>query len=298
MTATLVRIAAAQYPISYFNATHDYSNKLSHWVEEAVQQGAQLLLFPEYASLELCSLLPKALHNDLAGQLQAIQAYLPLLQQTHQQLAQRYQVTLVAGSFPEKTLIQNQTLFVNRSYVIHPDGRLDFQDKQIMTRFENEEWLIAPGTEIKVIDTAVGRVGISICYDSEFPLIARQQMEMGADFLLVPSVTETLHGYHRVRIGSQARAMENQCYVVHAPLVGDALWSPAVDISRGCAGVYTPVDQGFPEDGILIKGQLDQPGWIYADLDLAKTRAIRTQGNVLNYRDWSYQQARLQVNPA
>ena len=294
MTAiSLVRIAAAQYPISYFHTTQDYQAKIQRWVEEAVQNKAQLLLFPEYASLELGSLLTPALQSDLAGQLEAIQAYLPLLIATHQTLAQQHQITIVAGSFPEKTVVNGQVIHVNRSYVFHPDGRFDFQDKQIMTRFENEEWFIASGTEIKVIDTAVGKVGISICYDSEFPLIARQQIEKGADFILVPSVTESLHGYHRVRIGSQARALENQCYVVHAPLVGEALWSPAVDISRGCAGVYTPVDQGFPEDGILIKGQLDQAAWIYADLDLAKTHAIRTQGTVLNHRDWAYQQQRL-----
>ena len=117
-------------------------------------------------------------------------------------------------------------------------------------------------------------------------MIARRQMEMGADFLVVPSVTETLSGYHRVRIGAQARALENQCYAVHAPLIGEADWSLAVDINTGCAGIYTPVDQGFPADGILAQGQLNEPCWVCAELDLEKARMLRQQGQVLNFRDW------------
>ncbi|MEZ5450902.1 MAG: carbon-nitrogen hydrolase family protein, partial [Thiolinea sp.] len=260
---------------------------------EAAAQDAQLLVFPEYAAMELCSLLPQALHSDLARQLQEMQALLPLYLDSYRQLAQEYGLTVVAGSFPEQVQLDGGTRFVNRAYLVHADGRLDFQDKQIMTRFECEEWSIEPGTGIKVLDSAVGRLGICICYDSEFPLLARQQIENGADLILVPSVTETLSGYHRVRIGSQARALENQCYVVHAPLVGEAGWSPAVDVNNGCAGVYTPVDHGFPSDGILLQGTLNQPGWIFADLDLEQTRQIRSTGHVLNHRDWERQQERL-----
>jgi predicted amidohydrolase len=283
------RVAVAQYAVSYLNDFTGFTEKLQRWVNEAVTNGAQLLLFPEYAALELCSLMDKPLQSDIHGQLDAIQEYLPMFLEVHQQLAQQYQVTIVAGSFPEKITQAGAEIFVNRSYVFHPDGRSDFQDKHIMTRFETESWDIHPGTSIKVIDTAIGKIGISICYDSEFPLIAHRQIEMGADLILVPSVTETLAGYHRVRTGSQARAMENQCYVLHAPLVGEAAWSPAIDISIGCAGVYTPMDEGFPADGILAQGEMNQSAWVYATLDFAKMRALRTSGNVLNHRDWDAQ---------
>ena len=291
----LIRVAAAQYPISYFKYLDEFTTKAQAWVQEAVTQQAQLLLFPEYASLELCSLLAKHLQTDLEQQLHAMQDFLSLYLETYCSLAKQYQITIVLGSFPEKIKLNEQVCFVNRSYVAHPDGRLDFQDKQIMTRFESEDWLIRSGTEIKVLETAVGRLGISICYDSEFPLIARKQSELGADIILVPSVTETMHGYFRVKIGSQARALENQCYVVHAPLVGEAMWAPALEQCYGRAGIYTPVDQDFPSDGILAQGELNVPMWVYADLDLAKTRAVRTHGNVLNYRDWDYQQQRIAV---
>ena len=134
-----------------------------------------------------------------------------------------------------------------------------------------------------------------ICYDSEFPLLARAAVEAGADVLLVPSCTETMHGYWRVRIGSQARALEGQCYAVHCPIVGDADWSPAMEHNRGAAGIYGPPDrhagQGFamPEDGVLAIGVESAAQWVFADLDLAQIAALRADGGVLNARDWAEQ---------
>ena len=158
-----------------------------------------------------------------------------------------------------------------------------------MTRFENEQWLIHPGQQIKVLDTDVGRIGINICYDSEFPMIAYQQVKAGADLILAPSCTDTQAGFHRVRIGCQARALENQCYVVQSPTFGEARWSEAVDVNTGRASIYTPVDYGFPDNGILIEGVADKPGWVCADLDLTEIARVRQEGQVFNYRDWPLQ---------
>jgi predicted amidohydrolase len=170
------------------------------------------------------------------------------------------------------------------------NGLVGFQDKLIMTRFENEQWLIHGTDEIKVIDTSLGRLAINICYDSEFPLIANSQVVAGADLILVPSCTDTKAGFHRVRIGCQARALENQCYVVQSPTFGVAEWSEAVDVNTGRASVYTPVDYGFPDNGILVEGSKDVAEWVYADIDLAEIARVREEGQVFNYRDWPRQQ--------
>ena len=120
-------------------------------------------------------------------------------------------------------------------------------------------------------------------------MIAHQQVAAGADLLLVPSCTDTQAGFHRVRIGCRARALENQCYVVQSPTVGHAPWSEAVDINTGRASVYTPVDYGFPDDGILAEGDNNDVGWVYATVDLTEIARIRDQGQVFNYRDWPKQ---------
>jgi predicted amidohydrolase len=88
-------------------------------------------------------------------------------------------------------------------------------------------------------------------------MLARKQVEAGANLILVPSCTHTLAGYHRVKIGCQARALENQCYVVQSPIVGIASWSEAVDVSIVAAAIYTPVDREFPDNGILAIGELN-----------------------------------------
>ncbi len=286
MSAPCFRLATAQYNIDRLESFDQYRLKISRWVEDAVAEGARLLLFPEYFSMELVSLFPVAVQKSLPEQLAAIQSLLPDFMMLYMDLAEAHGVYLVAGSFPVR--LADKT-YQNRSFLFYPDGHSDFQDKLQMTRFENEQWAMTAGHEIKTFDTEWGRVAINICYDSEFPLIARKQVEAGADLILVPSCTDTLAGYHRVRIGCQARALENQCYVVQSPTVGLAPWSEAVDVNVGAAAVYTPVDYGFPDNGILAIGELNQSAWVYANIDLAAIAHIRQTGQVFNYRDWAGQ---------
>jgi predicted amidohydrolase len=174
----------------------------------------------------------------------------------------------------------------NRAPLIAPDGRLAFQDKQAMTRFESERWGVSSGAPPSVFETPWGRIGISICYDVEFPLHVRAQVEAGAWLILAPSCTDTLHGFNRVRLTAAARAVENQCFVAVTPTVGEAPWSAALDVNRGQAAVFGPVDRGFPEDGVIAEGALDDPRWLFVDLDPARIEAVRQDGAVRNHRNW------------
>lgn len=284
--SSLVTVAAAQYPVEFLGRWEKFEQKITTLVREAVEENAQLLLFPEYGCLELASLFSPTIYKSLSGQLEALQSLLPGYRTLHSHLAQHFGVTIVAASFP--VMLPNGS-YRNRAYVCTPDGAIDFQDKLIMTRFENELWEISPGDTVKVISTPHGLVGISICYDSEFPLIARRQVEMGAKLILAPSCTDTVAGFNRVRIGCQARALENQCYVVMSPLVGAVDWSEAIDINVGAASFFTPVDYGFPSDGILAQGEMNQAQWLIAELDLARIDEVRQQGQVINHRDWDRQ---------
>ena len=276
------RIAAAQYPIEFLGDWAHFEAKVARWVDEAVHNGAKLLLFPEYFSMELASLFPAEIHSSLPAQLPALQTALPQFLELFADRAWQNGVYICAGSFP----VRARDGYRNRSYLFFPDGHHEHQEKLQMTRFESEQWLIGAGDEVRVFDTELGRLAIDVCYDGEFPLIARRQVEMGADLILVPSCTDTLAGYWRVRIGSQARALENQCYVVQASTVGQAPWSPAVDVNFGAAATYTPVDRGFPDDGVLAVGTLNAAQWVYGDVDLAAIAEVRRNGQVFNYRDW------------
>jgi predicted amidohydrolase len=281
-----VKIASAQYDISFLETWANYQRKSERWVREAAEQGAKILLFPEYNTMELASLFSEAIYLSLNDQLAALQTVHEAFLNLFQGLAQQYQCVIQAGSFP---VLISEGIYHNRAYLFMPNGETGFQDKMMMTRFENEHWLISAGDELKTFDTKFGRIAINICYDSEFPLLARKQVEMGANLILVPSCTDTVAGFNRVKIGCQARALENQCYVVQSALVGDAQWSPAVDVNVGAAGIYTPENYGFPDNGILASGEFNKPQWVFAEIDLQNCEKVRAEGQVFNYRDWSRQ---------
>jgi predicted amidohydrolase len=246
-----------------------------------------LLVFPEYGAMSVAALFEPAVQADLHGQLQALQERREDWLALHRQLAAVHRVAIVAGSFPWQL---EDGSFRNRAWFCADDGDCEYQDKRVMTRFEREVWGVsgvdrAP-VPLKVFDTALGRIGINLCYDAEFPLHARAQTEAGTELILVPSCTDAAAGWHRVRVAAAARALENQCYVAVSPLVGEAPWSPAVDVNVGAAGVYGPPDRGFPEDGVIAQGPVNEPGWVYAQIDLAKVALVRSNGQVLNRRDW------------
>mgnify|MGYP001256777162 FL=1 len=283
----LLKVAAAQYPIGFLERWGDFRDKVTQWVEDAVREGARLLVFPEYFSIEITSTFGEEIYRSLPLQLERLQRTLADFLALFRELAQTHHVYICAGSYP----VAEDGRYYNRAYFFWPNGHCDFQEKLQMTRFENEQWHVSGGRGLKVFATEFGRLAINVCYDSEFPLFARHQVEEGADLILVPSCTDTLAGFHRVKIGCQARALENQCYVVQSPTVGDCAWSEAVDTNVGLAAVYTPVDRGFPANGVLAAGKLNQPQWVYAELDLGLIARVRNEGQVFNHRDWAGQYA-------
>jgi predicted amidohydrolase len=279
---TFVKIAAAQYPIERLADWAGYEAKLNRWIGEAAANGADLLVFPEYGAMELASLDP-ATEGDLAASLEAVSALLPRVDALHAELAHRHKVHILAASAPRRDPDGKAR---NAARLFAPSGMIATQDKLVMTRFEREHWDISPGIALRLFDTALGKIGVVTCYDAEFPLLARALVEAGAEVLLVPSCTDTLHGYWRVRIGAQARALEGQCFTVQSPTVGVAEWSPAVDVNRGAAGVFGPPDRGMPEDGVIALGTVDAAQWVFAEIDTARVAELRADGAVLNARDW------------
>jgi len=284
-----VTIAAAAYPLDWFASFSDYEEKLTRWVAEAAAQGAQLLVFPEYGAMELASLGGRAVAADLEGALSEVARHRPPADALHVRLAREHGVYILGGSGPVFT--GNRP--VNRATFYGPTGVIGHQDKQIMTRFERDDWDVVPGEGLTLFDTPLGKIGVVICYDSEFPLLARRLSEAGAEILLAPSCTETWAGFTRVRVGAMARALENQCVSVHAPLVGKAEWCAGCEENTGRASVYGPPDRGWPADGILAEGGIDAPGWTYATVSRAQIAGTRADGAVLNHQHWSEQAERL-----
>lgn len=275
-----MKIATAAYPLDWFDSFSEYEVKLTSWVEKA--EGADLLVFPEYGAMELASLGGAEVAGDLEASLHEVTRHAGAVGDLHQKLAARYACHILATSGP----VFAGDRPVNRAVLYGPEGRIGHQDKQIMTRFEREDWNVTGAAGLRVFDTELGRIGILICYDSEFPLLGRVLAEAQVELILVPSCTDTIAGFNRVRIGAMARALESQCVVVQAPTVGSCDWMPAVDENRGRAAIYGPPDGFWPETGIIAEGEMDRPGWVTAEIDLSRVRQSRKDGAVLPYAHW------------
>jgi len=280
-----MKLAAAAYPLTEFAHFDDYATHLAAWVADAASKGADLLTFPEYGAMELASLGGRAVAADLEAALHEVARWKPAVDAAHIGLAAQHGVHILGASGP----VFSGTRPVNRATLYGPSGIIGHQDKQIMTRFERETWDVVAGQGLTTFDTDLGRIGVVICYDSEFPLLSRALVEQGAEILLAPSCTDSLAGFTRVRVGSMARALENQCVVVHAPTVGLCDFCPAVDENIGAASIYGPPDRGFPPTGILAEGGMDSPGWTIADVSLEAIREVRRDGGVLNHAHWPEQ---------
>ncbi len=286
-----MKIATAAYPLDPVTDWQAYADKLRAWVADAAGQGANLLLFPEYGAMELAMLDGPEAAGDLERALYAVARWLPRADALHSDLAAEFGVHICAASAPVFDDAWGVRP-VNRARLFTPQGGCGVQDKQIMTRFEREDWDVVPGGPLTLFDTVLGKIGILTCYDAEFPLLGRALSD--ADVILVPSATEALAGYWRVRIGAMARALENQCVVAMASNVGDAAWCPAVDENTGMGGVFGPPDRGFPATGVMAESALNVPGWTYAEVDLRAVAAVRADGGVLNRCHWDEQAARVE----
>ncbi|MGB5863613.1 MAG: carbon-nitrogen hydrolase family protein [Sulfitobacter sp.] len=281
-----MRVATAAYPLDVLQSWAQYEDKIAAWVAQAAANGATFLVFPEYGAMELATLDGLDVAGDLERSLFAVSDRLEAADALHVKLAAQYGVHIVAASAPAAT----DTRPVNRARLITPDGKIGVQDKQIMTRFERDIWGVIGGGPLQVFETAIGRIGILICYDSEFPLLGRALES--CDIIAVPSVTEALAGYWRVRIGAMARALENQCVTVMSSIVGQADWSDALGSCVGAGGVFCPPDTGFPPTGVLAAGEICVPGWSYADVDIEAIAHVRRDGVVLNRAHWHEQLGR------
>ncbi|MBO9830211.1 carbon-nitrogen hydrolase family protein [Xanthomonas sp. A2111] len=282
-----MKVAVAKYPIGAPADFTAFADKQAALLGEAAQAGAQLVVLPEYLSLELAATFGADVSARLPASLAAIQAlhapYLALFAD----LARRHRLHVVAGSF---LLDLGQGRYRNRAYWFAPDGGHSWQDKLQLTGFEKATGLIDGGEALKVFEAEGVRAGVAVCYDSEFPLPVRAQYEAGARLLVVPSCTDTEAGATRVRVGCLARALENRIFVAQSVTAGVAEWSPALDVNTGEATLYAPMDAGFPADGIVAQTRGEQV-WAIAELDFAAFEASRANAQVANDRDWRGQLA-------
>jgi predicted amidohydrolase len=280
---TVLRLAAAGLEVAPPAGIGGFRARLADVARQARAGGAEMLLMAEYFAMEVAA----GAGPDVAGELARAVELADGLVEAAREVARAHGLWLLPGSFAmaEEVGAKAQRV-LNRAPLIAPDGTPHWTEKHRMTRFETEEWGIAPGAHPAPIDTPWGRIGVAVCYDAEFPPITRKLAEAGAFLLLVPASTDTMAGAMRVDISARAAAIQNQCFAAVAPTLGVAPWSAALDTNFGRAAIFGPADRGFPDDGVLAATEWNHPGMVFADLDPQAVARVRVHGAVRNFRDW------------
>jgi predicted amidohydrolase len=275
-----IRVASLQYLIRPVETFEQFEEQVSGLVDTAKDYDVHLVVFPEYFTLQLLTL--NDVRRPIAEQVRHLAEERPRFVEMMAGMAQRSGMHIVGGSIPS---IGPTGRLNNESYIFSPSGEYRVQGKLHMTRFEVEDFKIEPSAQFKVFETPFGRLAIAICYDVEFPEMARAAARLGAHILVVPSCTDDRQGMLRVRYCAQARAIENQMYVVVSHTVGSLPMVPAVSLNYGSAAIFTPSDFAFSRDGILAEGIANQETMVIGELNLSTIGDTRKSGTVIPLLD-------------
>lgn len=276
----ITRVAVVQYAQERAASFADFLARVTAWVEAAADYRCDFLVFPEFLLLQTLSSHGRRLAP--AEAVDALTELTPAFSEAMRALAVRHQVNIVGGAHPCR---QADGRVRNTAFVFLRDGRVVTRAKIHATPSESACWGVRGGDDADVIDTDRGKVGILVCYDSEFPELARRLVDQGAQLLLVPFCTDDRHGYLRVRYCCQARAVENQVYVALAGNVGLLPDVANMDIQYAQSMILTPCDTPFARDGIAAQASENVPMLIFADLSAQVLVNARTGGTVRNLAD-------------
>jgi predicted amidohydrolase len=239
---------------------------------------ADFVLFPEFFNAPLMGM---GGQEDQFSAIRFLAQYATPSLEALSYFAVTYNINIIAGSLP---VLQGDTLY-NNAYLCRRDGTVDLQPKIHITPHERRDWVIQGGSTLRVFNTDAGRIGILICYDVEFPELARLLAEKGMEILFVPFWTDTKNGFLRVQRCAQARAIENECYVAIGGSVGNLPQVENVDIQYAQSAIYSPSDFAFPHDAIIAESTPNTEMALIADLDLDKLVQLRHEGSVTNRKD-------------
>ena len=272
------RMAVVQYQVRTIKSFEEFGWQCEFFVDTASEYRADFVVFPELFTTQLLSFMDERRPGEGARQLAK---FTPQYLELFGGLAIKYNVNIIGGS---QFAVEEGRLY-NFSYLFRRDGSMGRQAKLHTTPSERKWWGVEPGSQLQVFDTDRGKIAILICYDIEFPELARIAAARGADVIFVPFNTEERSGYLRVKCCGQARAIENEVYVVTAGTVGNLPFVDNVDIHYAQSGIYTPSDFPFDRDGVAAECTPNIETMIIRDLDLEMLRRQRQGGTVQNWKD-------------
>ncbi|MEM6603868.1 MAG: carbon-nitrogen hydrolase family protein [Pseudomonadota bacterium] len=279
-TQSSVRVASVQYQVRKVTSFQQLAEQIEYFIDVAADYRADFVLFPELITIPLLSTEKKKLSPEES--ILRITDYTDQFVDFMQQAAISYNINIIGGSHPTKVADDR---IENHAYVFLRSGEIFVQPKIHPTPNERYWWSIKGGEKLNAIPTDCGSIGVLVCYDSEFPELARHLTDQGAQIIFVPFCTDERQGYLRVRYCCQARAVENQVYIATAGIVGNLPDVENMDVHYAASGIYTPCDFPFARDGIAALADANTETIIFADLKMDQLAISRHSGTVQNLND-------------
>ena len=274
----VVRLGLIQWQMRPYENLDDLLQQVEYFIEAVSRYRSDFALFPEFFNA------PLMVKNNNLSEPEAIRElakHTATIVQKFSELAISYNINIISGSMPE---MQHDRLY-NVGYLCKRDGTTERYEKLHVTPDEAKIWGMEGGSQLKVMDTDCGKIGVLICYDVEFPELGRLLAEDGMDILFVPFLADTQNGYSRVQHCAQARAIENECYVAIAGSVGNLPKVYNMDIQYAQSMVLTPCDFAFPANGIKAETTPNTEMILIADVDIDLLRELNQFGSVRNLKD-------------
>lgn len=273
-----VRLGLIQWQMRPYKDLDELLNQAEYFIDAIAGYRSDFVLFPEFFNAPLMA---KDNHLKTPDAIRELAKHTEAIVQKFSEFSIAYNINIISGSMPE---MRDGRLY-NVGYLCRRDGSTERYEKLHVTPDEAKIWGMQGGSQIKAFDTDCGKIGILICYDSEFPELSRLLADEGMDILFVPFLTDTQNGYSRVRHCSQARAIENECYVAIAGSVGNLPNVENMDIQFAQSMVFTPCDFSFPTNGIKAEATPNTEMILIADVDIDLLRELNQFGAVKNLRD-------------
>lgn len=275
---TRVRLCLVQYMMRRISSFEEFAKQCEFIVEVSSDYKSDFVVFPELFTTQLLSLIGGERASAAARKLAE---FTPQYLELFIDLAIKYNVNIIGGS---QFAVEGKELY-NISYLFRRDGTVGKQYKIHVTPNESRWWGVSRGNRVEVFDTDRGKISILICYDSEFPELARVAAAKGAKILFVPFNTDERYGYLRVRHCSQARAIENQMYVAIAGCAGMMPFVDNADMHYAQCAVLTPSDFPFARDAVASESMPNIETVVVHDVDLELLRRNRMDGTVRPWTD-------------
>jgi predicted amidohydrolase/GNAT superfamily N-acetyltransferase len=275
---SVVRIGLVQWQMRLFKDYDALIEQAEYFIDSVSDYKSDFILFPEFFEAPLMS---EFNHLDEASAIRELARYTEPLRKKFLEFAMMYNVNIITGSMP---LVEKGKLY-NVAYLCRRDGSWESYYKIHITPSETNAWGMVGGHKIKVFDTDAGRIGILICYDVEFPELARLYADQGMQILFIPFLTDTQNGYNRIRLCSMARAIENECYVAIAGCVGNLPRVNNMDINYAQSAIFTPSDFAFPTNAIKAEATPNAEMTVIADVDLELLKELHEHGSVRILKD-------------